>query len=467
MGCTGKTEVIITDSTSIPAPIIPTGLTISANSTVANTSNVNSFDVSGTCASNDSITLTAGFVTKSVSCSGGSWATTINLAGLSDGSITVNAVSGTNPSQTAQVAVTKATAPTCAGGPTVFSTNMNARYVIGQADFVSYQANRGGAASASTLNVPIGIAIYNGKLYIADAGNNRVLVYNTIPTASNVAADAVIGQPNFTSTASGTTASSLNGIQSIASDGTYLAISEWSNARVSFWPIANPTSASFFWGQPNGTSNTVNNGGRSATSMGAAAGLAYLNGKFYVGDVSNYRVLGFDAASISTGQAANRVIGQTDFVTAASTSGAGSMGYPFGLSTEGTHLVVVDGNEDALKIFNTVPTSNGAAADVVWGGYGINNLGLNNPVGAYIGADGKFFVADRGSDRVLVFNSVPTSAAQAPDYVIGQPNFNTGDHNQCNCNTPGQNTLSGVHHVVWDGCRLYVTDRNNSRVLIY
>lgn len=122
----------------------------------------------------------------------------------------------------------------CVDGPTVFSTNMNARYVIGQSNFISNSANQGGSASSTTLNNPVGITVANGKLYIADAGNNRILVYNTLPNSNGVAADAVIGQPDFTSTSSGTSATKFNGIQSIASDGTYLAVAEWSNSRFHF-----------------------------------------------------------------------------------------------------------------------------------------------------------------------------------------------------------------------------------------
>ena len=38
-----------------------------------------------------------------------------------------------------------------------------------------------------------------GKLYVADTQDNRILIYNKIPTTNNAAADVVVGQPNFTS----------------------------------------------------------------------------------------------------------------------------------------------------------------------------------------------------------------------------------------------------------------------------
>jgi len=45
---------------------------------------------------------------------------------------------------------------------------------------------------------PQGVWIQNGKLYVADTQNNRVLIYNSIPTANGAAADVVLGAPNFT-----------------------------------------------------------------------------------------------------------------------------------------------------------------------------------------------------------------------------------------------------------------------------
>lgn len=356
--------------------------------------------------------------------------------------------------------------PVCEGGPTVFTSNMNARYVIGQSNFNTGTANQGGAASAYTMNNPIGITVVNGKIYVADAGNNRVLVYNTLPSSNGIAADAVIGQPDFATTSSGVSASKMAGIQSIASDGNYLAVAEWSNYRVSLWPLSNPTSASYFWGQPNGTSNTANNGGISDKSTGVNAGIAFANGKFFVGDAGNSRVLIFDSSLISTFQSAINVIGQSNFTSSAVGGGLTGFGGNYSVSTDGTKLAILDNNQDRVLFYNSIPATNGAAADFAWGGWGVTASNLNNPVGVHL-SHNKFFIADRGSDRVLVFNSIPTSSSDLPSAVLGQANYTSSSHNQCDCTTPAANTLSGVHHVFWDGCRLYVTDKQNSRVLVY
>ncbi len=50
----------------------------------------------------------------------------------------------------------------------------------------------------------------NGKMFVADRNNNRVMVFNRVPTANGAAADFVIGQPDFVMNGAATTATGLN-----------------------------------------------------------------------------------------------------------------------------------------------------------------------------------------------------------------------------------------------------------------
>lgn len=257
----------------------------------------------------------------------------------------------------------------------------------------------------------------------------------------------------------------MAGIQTVSVAGNYLAVSEWTNARVSLWPLSNLTAATMFLGQPDSTSQVVNNGGISASSLGAAAGLAATATNLYVGDVTNNRIMSYPISTLATAGAASLAIGQSDFITGTAGSGSTGFGNPYSVSTDGTKLAVLDNANDRVMIYNSIPT-NGGVADVTWGGYGVTATGLNNPVGVFIGG-GKMFIADRSSDRILVFNSIPTSSGQLPDAVLGQSVYTSQAHNQCDCATAAANTLWGVHHVYYDGCRLYVTDKQNHRVLVY
>jgi len=70
--------------------------------------------------------------------------------------------------------------------------------VVGQGDFNGTGINFGGSGqtpSAKGLRGPQGIWIQDGRLYIADTQNNRVVVFNNIPAQNGASADIVLGAP--------------------------------------------------------------------------------------------------------------------------------------------------------------------------------------------------------------------------------------------------------------------------------
>lgn len=80
--------------------------------------------------------------------------------------------------------------------------------------------------------MPAGIALDQaGNLWVADKGNNRVLEFNT--PATNVTADHVIGQTNFTSHVSATSKTGLWGPTAVAFDlHANLYVADTTNNRV-------------------------------------------------------------------------------------------------------------------------------------------------------------------------------------------------------------------------------------------
>ena len=70
-----------------------------------------------------------------------------------------------------------------------------ANLVLGQPDFIS--SNPG--ITSQGMNLPTAVASDGVHLAVADTSNNRVLLWNTIPTQMDQKADVVIGQKDFTS----------------------------------------------------------------------------------------------------------------------------------------------------------------------------------------------------------------------------------------------------------------------------
>ena len=77
-------------------------------------------------------------------------------------------------------------------------------------------------ASASTLNLPTGLATDGTRLVVADTGNHRILIWSTLPIASGSPTDIVLGQANPTDSLPNTgrivTANTLNSPEGIFID---------------------------------------------------------------------------------------------------------------------------------------------------------------------------------------------------------------------------------------------------------
>jgi len=105
---------------------------------------------------------------------------------------------------------------------------------------------------------------------VADTQNNRILIYNQIPTSNGVAADVVLGQPNFTHCHRGEPGcadhhgNSQQPAQPVAvsSDGVHLFVTDLGYNRVldlEQIPTSNGAAADVEIGQPDMTTAIANN----------------------------------------------------------------------------------------------------------------------------------------------------------------------------------------------------------------
>ncbi|MFZ1029415.1 MAG: hypothetical protein WAN66_24695, partial [Limnoraphis robusta] len=78
--------------------------------------------------------------------------------------------------------------------------NIPADIVLGQANFNANEPNRGEfETAANRMHWPYGVFYYNGLFFVADTGNRRVLVWREFPTENGQPADFVLGQPDLVS----------------------------------------------------------------------------------------------------------------------------------------------------------------------------------------------------------------------------------------------------------------------------
>jgi sugar lactone lactonase YvrE len=340
-----------------------------------------------------------------------------------------------------------------------FTTAKPADLALGQPDFLSYRCNNGVAAidvaglGADSLCTPRGISVdARGNLYVADAGNNRVLVYNTPfdpnsgePGAGDSTADFVYGQGgSFTAHNCNQNATSLCAPSSVALDASgNIYVADASNNRVLQFapprkpPVNSDALANRAYGQ-SGVSDFTDklcadglSGDPAPSSHGICnpGGLALdASGDLFIADTGNSRVLEIDAP-LTGAQNASRVFGQTnDFTASGCNRGAPAPG---------------------------VAT-------------------LCAPTGLTFDAVGDLYVADAGNDRVLEY-SAPFAADPMAALVLGQGDpaaFTTSGCNRglalADVGGVGADTLCMPSAVAVDASlNLYVADSRNNRILEY
>ena len=193
--------------------------------------------------------------------------------------------------------------------------------VIGQADFTSNLPNIHGIGhmpSAQSLNWPYGVSVYDGKLFVADTGNRRVLVYNSIPDANFAKADLVIGKSSFEERDYDHKDAIWPYAVKLSKEGS-LVITDTQYYRVLFWNKWNDainTNADHVIGQPDLESSGQNQFGlypQAHTLSWCYDAIFYKKGLF-VADTGNSRVLWYQNLPSKSGLAADSLVGKEHFL---------------------------------------------------------------------------------------------------------------------------------------------------------
>ncbi len=366
------------------------------------------------------------------------------------------------------------------------SNGASAEVVIGQQNMTATDGNQGGSVGASTVYAPRGIYSDGQKLFIADSANSRILIYNTIPASNNVSADVVVGQQNMTSNSANqggsVTANTLKYPYAVYSDGNKLFVADSYNNRVLIYnsiPTSNNASADVVVGQQDFTHNEINQGGSVAANTLEGPYGVYSDGiKLFIVDGDNNRVLIYNSIPTSNNASADVVVGQPNMTSNSANQGgsdptASTLGIPYGVGSNGKKLFISDWGNNRVLIYNTIPTGNNASADVV---VGQSSMTTNDDPSAALATNlflpsdvcsfgSKLAIVDRMINRVLIYNSIPTSNGAGASVVIGQPNTTSSGEDQGG--SAGANTLDEPRGVAFGGTKMFVSDYDNNRVLVY
>ena len=173
--------------------------------------------------------------------------------------------------------------------------------------------NIDGSCSVSGSSSPSDVAVAGGKMFVADPGHNRILVWSTVPSnpRTRVNPDVVVGQPNMTTCDAHTTSTGLSAPSNFYVGRDHFVIADRGNHRVLIW------------------NHTFND--------------------------------------LAPGQAPDVVLGQTDFISGGLPPLSATSMDPSTVDSDGTLLVVNDMAHNRVLIWDHIPTTNNQIPDVVLG----------------------------------------------------------------------------------------------------
>ncbi|MBO0838482.1 MAG: NHL repeat-containing protein [Actinobacteria bacterium] len=305
--------------------------------------------------------------------------------------------------------------------------------VLGQLDADSEGPARGDGDTRRGMNLPTGVLIHDDLLIVADAWHHRVLIYRGLPESSGAEPDLILGQdgPDRVEPNRGGGTCAANSFYwpfGVAVEQGRFYVADTGNRRVLGWSGGVPSSPStepdLVLGQPDPVSREENRGGDPGPASfrwphamcGDSAGL------LLVADAGNHRVLGWRPHPDGD-RGADLVLGQESFDAGGefpyAPQTAAMMRFPYAAvmaaRPEGgaTTLAVADTANNRILLWDGVP-ADGGPADAVLGQPGFGPNGENRwsgvtrdslcwPYGLSLHRD-RLAVADSGNNRVVIWS---------------------------------------------------------------
>ena len=327
-----------------------------------------------------------------------------------------------------------------------------------------------------------------GPLVVADTGHHRLLVWHRLPAGDHAAADVVIGQPDMASegrNAKGAaSAATLNVPTGVAVADGVLAVADAWNHRVLIWtrlPERSNQPADLVLGQADFSGAEANRGGEAgADTLNWCYGVSLIAGRLFVADTGNRRVLVWDMLPERNGQPADRVLGQRSFAcrdeSAGEETGPLGMRWPHGVATIGEAVLVSDAGTNRVMVWKSLPEEPGVPCEAVLGQedfasvehnrgrYWPDAAALNMPYAIATAGDW-LIAADTANSRLVGWRQDTIGLGAAAEGLTGQPDFSAKGDNRWQL--PARDSLCWPYGVTSCGDTVVVADSGNNRVALW
>lgn len=333
---------------------------------------------------------------------------------------------------------------------------------------------------------PRGVYVANNMLFVSDTGQNRVFIWNSIPTSEYQDPDIILGQTEIVDSGRNSgglvSASTLHYPSGIWSDGKILIVADAWNHRVLIWhaiPTKNTQPADVVLGQEDFTSNEPNIKGigndPSSKTLNWPYGVFSDGESLWVADTGNRRVLFYKNIPQDNCASADKVIGKPNFTTRDYENNEPIWPYSIKINKKG-NLAIADTQFYRILVWNDKNDAFSKSADVIIGQDNFDDAGqnqfrlaperntLNWTYDTCFYKEG-ILVNDTGNSRILGFNAMPKKNNEPADYLIGRPNFQTSSEYKENM-LGTQSAIYWPFSITTEKDTLYIADTGNHRVVI-
>ena len=316
-------------------------------------------------------------------------------------------------------------------------------------------AGDGGAATASEINYPTGVALdVIGNLYIADYGNNRIRMVNTIGTISTFVGNGSAGYSGDGGQATVAELNHPNGMAIDASGNLYIADC-FNNC------IRKVTTSGII-------STTVGNGASGYSGNGGQATAAGLNhpsqvvldaaGTLYFADQNNNVIRKVNAAGIISTVVGN---GTGAFSGDGGQAAACEINYSNGVTLDAAgNIYVADQNNSRVRKVNSSGIINTIVGTGVAGFSGDGGQAtvaeLFHPTCISFGCQGNLYISDYGNNRIRKVTSSGVISTVAGNGT-GAYSGDGGQGTLAEINTPIGIAVDAIGN-------MYIADASNNRV---
>jgi len=307
------------------------------------------------------------------------------------------------------------------------------------------------------FNHPMNLATDGTRLLLADTRNNRLLIWNTLPSG-NVSPDLVLGQDNLTTNNPGSGLNNLNWPVGVSSANGKVVVSDTYNHRVLIWntfPTANAQPAGLYI-------NLKEMQDPPNPNLGEWPWGVWTNGtKLVVTVTSGSKVLIWNTFPTVNNQPPDLILrGKSP------TDGTNRFGTPRTIGTDGTSYLVIgdhnaiESNSQGSFFWRSFPNTDNQPYDffmanphdsgqMMWGGEE--------------SWDGKFITVS--APGISIWNSFPSGAGQQPDLFVGRQGG--GGNERCTSEGYYFNDGDGSHLALTPSGRLYISLYNGNKIVGY